>query len=219
MYPGDFPRRAPAHTAPKLITPPAIEPFSLEDAKSHCRIVIGDEDNDVMRWIRAARTKVERDTGRALLTQTWDLSLDAFYGPGGYFVADFGWPRYGARTITIPYPPLQSVTSVTVTDTAGTETVWSATNYIVDTASEPGRIALTDTGSWPSSLRIFQPGRIRFIAGWTDPTLIPGDLLAAMALLIGVLSENREPLVLRRGQTESTLYDDLIAPYVMFAAA
>src|SRR5258706_6207580 len=104
------------HQATKLITPPAVEPFTLAEAKLHCRIDIDDDNANVDKWIKAARTKVEKDTGRALLTQTWDLFLDAFYSPGGYYVSDFGWPRYGARSIPLAYPPLQSVTSVFQTD-------------------------------------------------------------------------------------------------------
>lgn len=210
--------QAPAHTAPKLIVPPTAEPFSLAEAKLHCRIDTDDDNGNVVKWIRAARTKVERDTGRAMLTQTWDLFLDAFYAWAATPYT-FGLPRFPYQAIRIPFPPLQSVTSVNQTDTNNAETIWPASNYVVDTASEPGRIALSDGGSWPIGLRVFQPGRIRFVAGYTDPALIPSDLMEAMALLIGVFSENREPILLRKGQTESTLYDDLISNYVIYAAA
>lgn len=204
---------APAHTATKLITPPSVEPFALDEAKLHCRIDTDADDALVANWIRAARTKVQKDTGRALLTQTWDLFLDRFYQPG-QIVSDFGWPRYWPRWIQVPYPPLQSVTSVNQTDTAGVETVWSAANYVVDVASEPGRIALSDLGAWPTGTRTFQPGRVRFVAGWTDPELIPDDLRQAMALWIGWFSEHRDPSAIERDA-----YDSLISNYVMYSAA
>jgi uncharacterized phiE125 gp8 family phage protein len=154
MYGDPWTRGAAPHTATKLITAPVIEPYTLEEAKSHCRIVITDDDARVAEWIRAARTKVEKDTGRALLTQTWDLFLDAFYC-GGPYLGDFGWPRYARPAIEVPYPPLQSVTSVNQTDTNNNETVWAASNYVVDTASAPGRIGLSDTGSWPTGCEPF----------------------------------------------------------------
>jgi hypothetical protein len=219
-----YPRPAPPHRATKLITAPVLEPFTLEEAKLHCRIDLDDDNANVLKWIKAARRKVEQDTGRALLTQTWDLFLDAFtpWGWGAYsYAANLpGYPRYGARdTIGIPYPPLASVTSINQTDTAGNETVWAASNYVVDTASEPGRVALSDSGSWPTGLRLFQPGRIRFVAGATSVDGIPGDLRQAVALLIAVFSENREPPLLRRGETAASLYEDMIATYTIFTAA
>ena len=208
------------HVATTLITPPPLEPFSVEEAKLHCRIVIDDEDVSVQNWIRAARTKVEKDTGRALLTQTWDLFLDRFYPPA-YGLSDFGWPRYYPRTIQVPYPPLQSVISVNQTDPAGVETVWNASNYVVDVASVPGRIALSDTGSWPTGTRSFQPGRVRFVAGWTSPELIPDDLRQAMLLLIGHFSEQRGAVNFENPTTMVIPfgYDALISSYVMFPAA
>jgi uncharacterized phiE125 gp8 family phage protein len=212
MYGDPWTRGAAPHTATKLITAPVIEPYALEEAKSHCRIAITDDDARVSEWIRAARTKVEKDTGRALLTQTWDLFLDAFYC-GGPYLGDFGWPRYARPAILVPYPPLQSVTSVNQTDTNNNETVWAASNYVVDTASEPGRIGLSDTGSWPTGLRIFQPGRVRFVAGWTSAEGIPDSLRQAVALQIGWFSENREP-----NKIERDAYEQLIAPFSVFSA-
>lgn len=192
------PRCVPPHTALKIVAAPSVEPFDLGDAKRLLRIVSDDEDDDVKAFVRAARAQVERDTGRALLTQTWDLFLDD--GPTS------GW-------VTVPRPPLQSVT-VNSTDTLGAESVWSASNYVVDTASEPGRIGLIDGGNWPSGLRTFQPMRVRFVAGWTTPELIPADLRAAVGLLVGWFAENRQP-----APFEAAQYDRLIAPYVIFSAA
>jgi uncharacterized phiE125 gp8 family phage protein len=193
-------RSATAHTASKLFLPPSVEPFTVAEAKLHCKIDHDADNANVVKWIRAARTKVERDTGRALLTQTWDFFLDAV--------------DYQGTTIRLPYPPLQSVASVNQTDTVGVETVWSSANYVVDTASEPGRIALTTAGAWPSNTRSFQPVRVRFVAGWASPEVIPDDLKQAMALWIGWFDQNREPNAI-----ELQAYDALIGPYVIFSAA
>jgi uncharacterized phiE125 gp8 family phage protein len=192
-------RTSPPHTSTLLITPPTIEPLTLAEAKRHLRIVTDDENGEILRWIRTARRQVEQDTGRALLTQTWDLFQDGSLGSG--------W-------ITLPIAPVQTVTSVNSTSSAGTETVWSATHYVVDTASVPARLGLTDSGSWPSDLRAFQPIRVRFVAGWTTAALLPPDLLAAVTLLLGWLSENRQP-----APFEQAYYDRLIAPYQVFTAA
>lgn len=193
-------RTAPPHSATKLVTPPAIEPLTLEQAKASLKIDTDDEDEQVDDWIRAARTKVERDTGRVLLTQTWDLFLD-------------GIGECWTESIRLPYPPLQSVTSVNQTDANNAETVWAASNYVVDATSSPGRIALADAGIWPVNLRRFQPVRIRFVAGWTTPENIPRDLIAAIKLVMGTLSENRELTGF-----EKDLYEALIGPPFFDAA-
>lgn len=204
MYWGDDsaygPRTTPPRIATKLITPPAVEPFTTAEAKLHCKIEIDDDNPNLSKWIRAARMKVENDTQRALLPQTWDAFVDGF--------------PYWRAWLSLPFPPLQSVTSVNSTDTAGVETVWNATNYIVDASSTPGRIALTDTGAWPTSLRLFQSGRIRYVAGYATPAAIPADLLMAMALLIGWFSENREPSAF-----DVSMYEALIQNYTVFSAA
>jgi len=188
----------PIRVATKWVAGPATEPLSLADAKAQCRLFSTDEDALVASWIVAARRKVEQDTSRvASVAQTWDLFLDAFPSE--------------RQPIVVPWPPLVSVTGVYATDASGVETTLLPANYLVDTASEPGRLGLTGGGAWPSDLRIFQPGRVRFVAGYADAQ-IPEDLKRAMALLIGWFSENREPAAFERN-----VYDALIAPYVIYA--
>jgi len=58
-----------------LIAPPGEEPVTLAEAKSFCRIDGSDEDALVNALIAAARLQVESLTGRALITQTWRLTM------------------------------------------------------------------------------------------------------------------------------------------------
>jgi hypothetical protein len=58
-----------------LIAPPGEEPVTLAEAKAFCRIDGDDEDALVSALIAAARLQVESLSGRALLTQTWRLTL------------------------------------------------------------------------------------------------------------------------------------------------
>src|SRR5436190_19232784 len=96
------------HAVSVLVTPPSVEPLTLDDAKLRANLdwVAGDPRDALMSgFIAAARSKVEQDTGLALLTQTRDVYLDAVQG----------------RTIDLPSQsrPLQSVASVKSIDTAG----------------------------------------------------------------------------------------------------
>ena len=58
-----------------LIAPPGEEPVTLAEAKAWCRIDAADEDALVSALIAAARLQVESLTGRALITQTWRLTM------------------------------------------------------------------------------------------------------------------------------------------------
>ena len=151
-----------------VVTPPATHPVSVEELKARARITLPDEDGLLMAYIKAAVDQVERDTGLALLTQTRDLYLD-------------GVPM-DHTPLRVPYPPLQSVTSVKYTDTAAVLQTLAASNYVVDSASWPGRIALSDIGVWATNLRMFQPWVIRVVVGWATPVLIPPLLVEAVAL-------------------------------------
>lgn len=54
-----------------LITPPAAEPVTLEEAKYQCKIRHTQADAALNKAIRAARELAEQRTGRALINQDW----------------------------------------------------------------------------------------------------------------------------------------------------
>lgn len=136
------------------------------------------EDSLLTGLIQVAREYAEGFQNRALCTQTWELVLD-------------DWP--GGSTIEIPLPPLQSVTSVKYKDADRVETTWADTNYVVDTDSYLGQIALADSISWPN-VTLYPVGgiRIRFVAGYGLATAVPQAVKQAMLLLMAHWYENRE---------------------------
>jgi uncharacterized phiE125 gp8 family phage protein len=71
--------------------------------------------------VRAAEGWAESITGRALITQTWQLRLPYF-------------PPSGGR-ITIPNPPLQSISSITYVDPNGDEQTWATALWTSDAPS------------------------------------------------------------------------------------
>lgn len=176
--------------AQKLITPPAVEPVDLDEAKSQCR-VDGAADNEfLLSLIAQARQTIEDMAHRAFIAQTWRLSLDR-------------WPV--CDYISLPRPPLQAVTSVVYTDSAGVATtlgatvanVWTSDTLEVDSDSEPGRIYLKYGWSWPTvTLKLANPIQITYVAGYGDE---PGDVAAvwkrAILLLVGHWYENREATI------------------------
>ena len=162
----------------KIITEPSVEPVNVPEAKTHLRVDHSTEDVYIGGLITAARRMAEMLTQRAFITQTIDLYLDE-------------WPE---AAINIPFPPLQSVSSIKYKDTTGTEYTWDAANYIVDIGREPGRVVLADGVSWPSaSLYATSPITVRFLAGYgAAGSNVPAAIRQALLLLIGHLYENRE---------------------------
>ena len=182
-----------------LKTAPTSEPVSLSEAKAHLRVDGATDDGYIDALITVAREWVEAPgLNRSLITQTWYLVLDA-------------WPI--GNTITFPRPPLVSVTSVTYIDDAGVTRTLAASNYIVDTKSEPGRLVLTSAASWPTeSLRAAAAITVEFVAGYGAAAPVPTSIKQAMLLLIGHWYENREVFVESRFAASLTE-----APYVVDA--
>lgn len=170
----------------KRTSAPAVEPVSLAEAKEHLRVDISDDDDLIEGYITAAREYMEGATRRAFITQTWRLSLDA-------------WPQ--SDEIQIPKPPLQSICSIVYYDADGISTTWDAANYIVDTDSEPGRVALAYGQFWPGvTLRPINAIQITYTAGYGDAASdVPQWVKQAIKLLIGHWYENRETVIVGAG--------------------
>ena len=159
----------------KLITPPASEPVSLTEAKARLKVTVSDMDDDITALISAARAAAENEVGRAFVTQTWSLYLDGF--PAG-------------RVITLPRPPLASVTWVKYYDADGVQQTLSSTTYYVATGQDPGRIVLKQSQAWPT----VEAGRpeaveVRYVAGVAAAS-VPKELCDAIMLILSDRFEN-----------------------------
>ena len=61
----------------RVTTAPSVEPLALADVKSYLRISGSGEDTLLNTMIEAVRVFCEEFTGRALITQTITMTLDA----------------------------------------------------------------------------------------------------------------------------------------------
>lgn len=100
-----------------VITAPGVEPVTLAEAKSHCRIDadISAHDEILNMFIQSAREMAEHETGRALITQALQVLEPATSS------------RFKLRK-----PPFISITSVVAIDSLGAETTLPSTDYYVD---------------------------------------------------------------------------------------
>jgi len=176
----------------QLITPPASKPVALAVAKAHLRIDGADEDAAIDRLISAATSQVQHITYRALVTQSWRLTLDAF--PCG--------------VIKVPLPPLKAVTAFTYTDINGVEQPLAG--YQVDNTGLIGRISPAYGTSWPAARCQPQSLKIDFTAGYD---VVPDDIVAALLLIVGHLDQNREAVTVGQAIELPLGVDALLAPY------
>ena len=185
-----------------LFTAPAEEPITLQEAKAHLRVDGTADDALISALIQAARQHIDgRDgwLGRALMQQTWDYAIDEFPD------ADF---------IPLPLAPVQSITSITYTDTNGASQTFSSASYVLgaDLAWKP-RVNLGYGLSWASTRGVPDAVKVRFVAGYANAADVPGPIKAALLLMIGHLHENREATA-DRVLTELPLgVDSLLMPY------
>lgn len=162
----------------RLITGPTEEPITLGETKEHCRVDETVDDMLISAYIKAAREMAETWTRTALITQTWELVLDAFPA---------------SDEILIPLPPLVSVTSIKYTSSADVEATVTSTDYRVITTTWPGKIKLKTGYSWPSTtLKEAEGVVIRFVAGYGAAMNVPQSIKQGMLLYVGHLYENRE---------------------------
>jgi len=179
---------------------PTVEPVSVAELKEHLRIDFSDDDVQLAAMIKAARATVENKINRALITRTYIGYLDNF--PSG-------------RVVYVPYPKLQSVTTLKYYDTANVLQTLSATYYAVDVASDPGRIILKDGYSWPSNYYDGNAVVITFKAGYGDDADdVPQDLRHAVLLYAGWLYQNREDVGVESATVRAV--DALAMPYKVY---
>jgi len=137
----------------------------LTEVKRHLNVTTTDKDAMISLYLQAATDYVDGEwgfLGRALVTQTWRLTIDEF----------------PTAEIKIPLPPLQSVTSVKYDDPDGVEQTVASTDYYVDSASEPGWVVPVANVSWPTPLDAVNAVRIEFVAGYDPSSDSPPDLTA-----------------------------------------
>ena len=165
-----------------VITPPAVEPVVYTEAKTHMRVTGTSEDAYITILCGVARRYLEEIQNRSYITQTLELTLDAFPD------ADY---------IRLPRAPLASVTSVKYTpDSTGVAVTLSSGEYYADTKSIPGQIVLRSDGEWPSDTLITVGGVvIQYVAGYgAASTSVPSTILHALKFLIAHWFENRESM-------------------------
>lgn len=182
---------------PLALTPPALEPVSLDEARLYLRLDRTDEDDLLATLITAARLMVEAASGRMLIAQHWRLVLDT-------------WP--GCGTLRLPLAPLIAVTAARVFDAAGLATALAPAAFVPIQGSDPPLLRLGP--ELPAPGRAFAGIEIDLEIGFGPaPADVPASLRQAVLLLAARWFEHRSDAVERDAQALPASILALVAPH------
>ena len=168
----------------------------LFDMKRFLRVDGAGDDDIIGSYIDTATEAVQQYLRQAILTQTFVFKADGFtdaygddrllaLGPGVHTVSR-PYILGGGETLDLPFPPLQSVTSVVTYDRGNNASTYSASRYRVDLTS--GRIYLNEGETWPSDLRAQDAVEVTYVAGYGSGS-IPTPILEAIRMYIQSMYE------------------------------
>lgn len=162
----------------KVTSAPIEEPVTVEEVKDFARIDGNDEDSMIATFITTVRQMTEKYCNRALQTQTIRFFLD----------------EWNIKEISLPRPPLISVTSIVTLDEDDTETTYSSNNYFVNTTAEPGKVIIKNDVSVPINTdRDFAGYKITYTAGYgATRDYIPQAIKTAILLWCTAVYEKRD---------------------------
>ena len=182
-----------------LVTGPTEDAVNIDTVKEFLRIDGDADDAALLVMIRGCVRRVEELLDRKLVSQTWDIFYDSF---PFCETKDQWWDgvREGAigdlftssEFIELPFGPLASLTSVKYTDEYGTELTFDPANYVADTRSPMGRVALKPSLSWPTTVLTPVNGVvIRGVFGWPTAAQVPDDIKQGLLSFIAKSYEHR----------------------------
>lgn len=200
-------------SVPVVVTPPASEPFTVAEVKEWLQIATTRQDARIADLIRAARVYTEtKMLSRALVTTTYDWSIDGFVDPDRLRKVPRQmrdrWPLAEPRIqplpflpadepIRIPIAPATAIDSITYLDPDGASQTLATSVFALDAPSN--EIHLKADQVWPDTQEVRSSVTVRFTAGYGDPADIPGDIRQGMLFLIAHWFENRTTIDIADG--------------------
>lgn len=161
--------------APVLVTPPAVMPVTLDEAKLHLRVEGDEEDALIDGLIAGAVSHLDGWTGvlgRAIVEQTWRQDFDTF-----------------ACTMRLPIGPVSEIVSITYRTADGQVSTVADSNYALVTDGVGPRVFWDAGYSAPGDLYEQGAVSVTYTSGY-DP--VPAAIKVAILLMIGHWYMNRE---------------------------
>lgn len=173
----------------RLVVDATIEPVTLDEVKIALKMDTATSVEDALlnSYIKVARIECEGKTGRALVPQTWELTMDAFPSGG----------------IQLHYPPLSTSTAsvrIEYINSSGSTASMDTTSISLDWDSEPAWAFPLYGESWPIPLATPNAVRVQFDCGYKisgTAVTTPEPLKTWIKMRVGSLYENREHITPR----------------------
>jgi len=159
----------------RLIIPPTALAVSMAEAQSAARVDVDENgvsalDGDIRRAILTYTAEAEGETNRAIMEQTWRLTLDAF-----------------PTKFELRRPPLLQVDHVKFYDASGEQQVLDPQDYQVDGEREPGEIVVATGHVWPATARRINAVELQITCGYgADHSAVPAGIAG---FILGRISE------------------------------
>lgn len=171
----------------RRLSRPEHPPIDVPSARSRLRMDATDEDVDLDRLIRTSAEVLEKHTGLVMGPTSFEYRADA-------------WPA--CMEIKLPAAPVRDVSAVVYLDEDEAEQTLPASDWSWERTHEGATITLATGFSNPTVLERAGAIRVRFTAGFDDPSesgagddpdlVLPATAEMAMLFLVGHWNEHRE---------------------------
>ena len=198
-------------------TAPTQEPVTLQEVKEYLRVDDATDERVVRPFIESARRFCEEHTGRALMTQTLILYLDAFedmFDPLWEGMRTGPYLNHYKNYVVLPRSPVTSVSHIKTYNDSDVATTFSANNYYLDSIREPARVVLRTGSTFPTSLRVANAIEVKYVTGYTSQYNIPEPIKLGILQHIAHLYEHRGDMYNAQSAYPPMLRS-LYAPYVI----
>lgn len=182
-----------------VVSPPSVDPSSVPELRAHLRIAHTDEDQYLEFLIGVSTEMAQEYTGRKFISQGLEAKFDnvrrknvwwsgVLEGAASDVLGGIG------DSLTLPWAPVQTVSSVSTFDDSDNETTFAAENYRVDTTdpNQLARIVLKETSIWPTDLRNIKSLKVSYVVGYGATSAdVPSVIRHGILTLASYLYENR----------------------------
>lgn len=194
-----------------IVTAEATDVVTTAQVKANLRIASDDSTHDTQIGVclDASISVAKEYLQKSLINRTLKLSLDnipfadsVLPNKEGVTVGPF--LEYRKRSVSLPFSPLVSVTTVKTFNDSDVETTMASSRYYVDTASNYGRVILRTGETWDDMLRVGNAIEITYVAGYgSSASDVPAGIKQGIIVLASHYFENPEMTI--RGENVSTI--------------
>jgi uncharacterized phiE125 gp8 family phage protein len=159
----------------RLKTAPAEPPVGLDEVKAHLRVDFEDDDDLIEGLIDAATAHLDGFAGilgRAMVTQTWTLGLDATPPALAWSRDWFVFGRGRPNAVRLPLPPLIEVDEFRYTDADGVEQILDPDLYRI-LEGPLSQIEPAFGLTWPATRLQRRAAEIDFVCGYGAAAAVP----------------------------------------------